>query len=166
MPRIFTGPGVPAYLSKPTPESRDSPSKRRKVIQQRNEVKQEQWLDADRIPSYATMKESIVEHIRQTYPRISVLLHKNNVLLYCIHGHDDLDIAVNISMTMRILPDMTVRVFINGQKLQPNELNWALSHTNGIVQLWSQIDSLLSRYSSDVVEIGHATKCEMMSESI
>ena len=119
MPRIFTGPGVPAYLSKPTPESRDSPSKRRKVVQQRNEAKQEQWLDADRIPSYAAMKGSIVEHLCETYPGITVLLHKNNVLLYCLHGHDDLDIAVNISMTMRILPDMTVRVFINGQKLRP-----------------------------------------------
>ena len=69
-------------------------------------------------------------------------------------------------MTMRILPDMTVRVFINGQKLPPKELNWALSHTNGIVQLWSQIDNLLSRYSSDVVEISNSTKCKMMSESI
>ena len=61
---------------------------------------------------------------------------------------------------------MTVRVFINGQKVPPGELNWALSHTNGIVQLWSQIDNLLSRYSSDVVEISNATKCKMMSESI
>ena len=165
MPRIFTGPGVPVYLSKPTPESRDSPSKRRKVVQQRNEAKQEQWLDADRIPSYAAMKGSIVEHLCETYPGITVLLHKSNVLLYCLHGHDDLDIAVNISMTMRILPDMTVRVFINGQKLRPNELNWALSHTNGIVQHWSQIDNLLSRYSSDVVEISNATKCKIGAEN-
>ena len=96
----FTGPGVPAYLSKPTPESRNSPSKRRKVVQQRNEVKQEQWLDADRIPSYTAMTGSIVEHLRQTYPRITVLLQKNNVVLYCLHGHDDLDIAVDVSMTM------------------------------------------------------------------
>ena len=89
------------------------------MVQQRNEVKQEQWLDADRIPSYVAMTGSIVEHLRQTYPRITVLLQKNNVVLYCLHGHDDFDIAVDISMTMRILPDMTVRVFINGQKLPP-----------------------------------------------
>ena len=54
VPRILTGPGVPAYISKPTSESRDNHSKRRKVVQPSNEAKQEQWLDADRIPSYAT----------------------------------------------------------------------------------------------------------------
>ena len=85
----------------------------------RNEAKQELWLDADCILSYVAMNTSIFEHLHETYPGITILLHKNNVLLYCLHGHDDLDIVVNISMTMRILLDMTVRVFINGQSCRP-----------------------------------------------
>ena len=47
MPRIFKV--VPAYLSKHTPEARNSPSKRRKLVGERHDGQQRDWLDADRI---------------------------------------------------------------------------------------------------------------------
>ena len=46
------------------------------MLSKRNEAKQELWLDADCIPSHVAMNRSIFEHLHETYPGITILLHK------------------------------------------------------------------------------------------
>ena len=53
-PRIFKG--VPDYLSKPTAETRPSPSKRRKMVHE-----QDDWLESDLIGTYDHMTSSIAD---------------------------------------------------------------------------------------------------------
>ncbi len=164
VPRIFAG--VPTYLSKPAPEARPSPSKRRRVVNERHDTQQEEWLDADRIESYEHMTRSIEHHLRNTFPHIHVLPCEDNILLYNLDGKDHTDCCVSIPMTIRILPDMTVRIFIKDQKLPSSELKWALSHTKGIVLYWSQLDNILTRYGDVTSAISSATTCKMMAQSI
>ena len=45
-------------------------------------VKQAKWLDADRVPSHAAMKGSIVQHLRDTFPDIAC--YQENEMCYCI----------------------------------------------------------------------------------
>ena len=65
IPRIFKD--VPSYLSKPTPEARDSPSKRRKLVGERHDGQQRDWIDADRIISYQDFKVSVEQHLLGTH---------------------------------------------------------------------------------------------------
>ena len=66
---------------------------------------------------------------------------------------------------MRILPDMTVRVFL--RELLPNsELNWVLSHTKGFRLFLSQLDNLLTRYGGNTTYINNASSIKMISKSI
>ena len=49
----------------------------------------------------------------------------------------------------------------------PNsEQKWALSHTNGIILFWSQLDNLLTRYGGNTTDINNASRIKMISNSI
>ena len=54
VPRIFKG--LPTYLSAPTPESRGSPSKRRRKMIAREETLQSAWVESDTIYIPGTYK--------------------------------------------------------------------------------------------------------------
>ena len=123
---------------------------------------QDDWLDADRIISYHAMKGSIKQHICARFPHINVLQYDDNIVLYNLDGKDKTTRGVNVQMTMRIFPDMTVRVFIRDEQLPSNELNWALSQTNGILLYCSQLDNILTRYGVDTDEISGALSNQMM----
>ena len=79
---------------------------------------------------------------------------------------DNTNRGVNIQITMRILPDMTVRVFLGDEILPNSELNWALSHTNEIILFWSQLDNLLVRYGGNITYINNDSRIKMISKSI
>ena len=58
VPRLFDG--VPSYLSTPSSEARSSPSKRRRLVNQKQQLQQSEWLDTDHIPLYDALLASIV----------------------------------------------------------------------------------------------------------
>ena len=94
---------------------------------------QRDWLDSERIVSYQHIKVSAEQHLHETYSHINVLPCEDNILLYNVHGKPNTNRGVSVQITMRLLPDMTVRVFLRNEILPNSELNWVLSHTNGIL---------------------------------
>ena len=60
--------------------------------------------------------------------------------------------------------DMTVCVFLGDEILPNSELNWALSHTNGILLCWSHLDNLLTRYGGKTTDINNASRIKMISK--
>ena len=58
--------------------------------------------------------------------------------------------SVIVTFVLRVIDDMTVYVFINVDKLPDSEFSWALSHSNGQLKYWSQLDNILSRYFTGV----------------
>ena len=81
------------------------------------------------------------------------------------HNHDqkewlDADLIGSYDALSRVIDDMTVHAFINGNKLPDSEFSWALSHSNGKLKYWSQLDNILSRYFTGV------TTSKMISKSI
>ena len=135
-------------------------------MEERHDGQQSDWLDADRIISYQDLKVSAKQHLLDAYSHINVLPCENNILLYNVHGKDNTNRGVSIQMTMRILPDMTVRVFQRDEILPNSELKWALSHPNGILLFWSQLDNLLTRYGGNTTDINNASRIKMISKSI
>ena len=65
---------------------------------------------------------------------------------------DDKEHSAHISLTIRILQDMSIRVFVHSERLPDGDLKWALTHTNGLLQFWSQLDNIITRYSGCVPE--------------
>ena len=53
-------------------------------------------------------------------------------MLYNLDHAEDIDQGVRVSSTIRFIPDIRVRVFLGGERLPDNRLQWALSHTGGI----------------------------------
>ena len=109
---------------------------------------------------------SAEQHLHDTYSHINVLPCEDNILLYNMHGKDNTNCGVSIQMTMQIIPDMTVRVFLRDEILPNSELNWALVHTNGIILFWGQLDNLLTRYCGNTTYINNASTIRMISKSI
>ena len=162
-PRIF--PGAPSYLSTPSAVNRSSPSKRRKVATKRHNALQSEWQNKDIISSYDVLKSSIVEHLRVIQATTNVKLCEDHVVVYNLNKVDDNDHFAHISLTIRILQDMSVRVFVHSERLPDSDLKWALSHTNGLLQFWSQLDNIITRYSGCVPE-HRDIRNDMIVESI
>ena len=87
-------------------------------------------------------------------------------MLYNMDHAEDIDWCVRVSSAIRILPDMRVRVFIGGERLPDNGLQWEFLHTGGILWFWSQLGNVISRYFNSTLELDSATRCNMLEESI
>ena len=47
---------------------------------------------------------------------------------------------------------MSIQVFVHSERLADSDLKWAVSHTNGLLQFWSQLDNISTQYSGCVPE--------------
>ena len=74
--------------------------------------------------------------------------------------------TVIVTFVLRVIDDMTVYVFINGDKLSDSEFSRALPHSNGKLKYWSQLDNILSRYFTGVTYLSGVTTSKMISKSI
>ena len=87
-------------------------------------------------------------------------------MLYNLDHARDNDRCARVSSTIRIIPDMRVRVFSGGKRLSDKGLQWAFSHTCGTLRFWSQLGNAISRYFNSTLELDSATRCNMLTESI
>ena len=132
------------------------------MVNQRQQLQQSEWLDADYIPSYDALRASIVQHISASI-FVNIKLYIDHVMLYNLDHAEDIDRCVRVSSTIRILPDMRVRVFSGGERLPDKGLQWAFSHTCGTFRFWSQLDNVISRYFHSTLELDSATRCNMLA---
>ena len=135
------------------------------MVNQRQQLQQSEWLDADHIPSYDALRASILQHTSSSI-FVKIKLYIAHVLLYNLDHAEDIDRCVRVSSTIRIQPDMRVRVFCGGERLPDKGLQWAFSHTCGTLKFWSQLDNVISRYFNSTLELDSATRCNMLAESI
>ena len=165
VPRIFKG--LPTYLSAPTPESRGSPSKRRRRMIAREETLQSAWVESDTISTYQELTRLIRERLDKSFPAVRSVDCGDHVILYKLEQSEDKDRSVAVAVTIRLLDDMTVSVFIRDGRLPNSELNWALSHTGGKLQLWSQLDNILARYViGEVASISCLSRNKMIASTL
>ena len=68
------------------------------------------------------MKSSIVEHLRVMQATINVKLCEDHVVVYNLNKVDDKEHFAHISLTIRILQDMSVRVFVHSERLPDRDL--------------------------------------------
>ena len=142
VPRIFKV--LPTYLSAPTPESRGSLSKRRRKMIVSEEPLQSAWVESDTISTYQELTRLICERLDTSFPAVQSVDCGDLVLQYKLEHSQDKDRSVAVAVTIRLLAAMTVSVFVRDGRLPNSELNWALSHTGGKLQLWSQLDNILA----------------------
>ena len=86
--------------------------------------------------------------------------------MYGMQHIEDIYPAVIVTFVLRVIDDMTVYVFINGDKLPDSESSWALSHSNGKLKYWSQLDNILSSYFTGVTYPSCVMTSKMISKSI
>ena len=86
--------------------------------------------------------------------------------MYGMQHIEDKYSAVIVTFVLRVIDDMTVYVFINGDKLADSEFSCALSHSNGKLKYWSQLDNILSKYFTGVTYLSGVTTSKMISKSI
>ena len=87
MPRICKG--LPTYLSAPTPESRGSPSKRRRKMIAREETLQSAWVESDTISIYQELTGLIREKLDKSFSAVRNVDCSDHVLLYKMEHSED-----------------------------------------------------------------------------
>ena len=86
--------------------------------------------------------------------------------MYGMQHTEDKYSAVIVTFVLRVIDDLTVYVFINWDKLPDSEFSWALSHSNGKLKYWSQLDNILSIYFTGVTYLSGVMTSNMISKSI
>ena len=112
VPWLFDG--VPSYLSTPSSDSRSSPSRRRRLVNQRQQLQQSEWLDAQ------DLRASIVQHHTSASIFVNIKLYTDHVMLYNRVHAEYIDRYVRVASTITKLPDMRNHVFIGGERLPDN----------------------------------------------
>ena len=74
------------------------------------------------ISSYDVLKSSIVEHLSIIQATINVILYEDHVVLYNLNKVDDKEHFAHISLTIRILQDVSIRVFVHSERLPDSDL--------------------------------------------
>ena len=133
---------------------------------ERHNHDQKEWLDADLIGSNDALSRSASDHLADSFPLLLIQLCSDNILMYGMQHIEDKYSAVIVTYVLRVIDDMTVYVFINGNKLPDSEFSWALSHSNGKLRYWSQLDNILSRYFTGVTYLSGVTTSKMIPKSI
>ena len=77
--------------------------------------------------SYDALSRSASDHLAGSFQLLLIKPYSNNILMYGMQHIDDTYSAVIVTCVLRVLDDMTVYVFINGDKLPDSEFRWALS---------------------------------------
>ena len=98
---------------------------------ERHDHDQKEWLDADLIGSYDALSRSASDHLADSFPLLLIKPCRNNILMYGMQLIEDKYSVVIVTFVLRVIDDMTVYVFINGDTLPANEFSWTLSHSNG-----------------------------------
>ena len=66
------------------------------------------------------------------FPLLLIKPCSNNIRMYGMQHIEAKYSAGIVTFVLGVIDDMTVYVFINGNKLPDSEFSWALSHSNGI----------------------------------
>ena len=95
---------------------------------ERHDHDQKEWLYTDLIGLYGVLSRSASDHLTTSFPLLLVKPCSYNILMYGMQHIEDKYSAVIVTFVLRVLDDMTVSVFINGDKLPDSEFRWALLH--------------------------------------
>ena len=99
VPRSFDR--LPSYLSNPSSGSRSSPSKRRRLVMERHDHDQKEWLDADLIGSYDALSRSASDHLADSFPLLLIKLCSDDIPMYGMQHIEDTYSVVIVTFVLK-----------------------------------------------------------------
>ena len=103
----------------------------------RNKAEQDDWLESDLIGTYDHMTSYIADHLTVNHPSMISKKCDDHILLYKLDNIEHKYHSPGIALAIRFFMDLSIRVFLCGERIPDSGMKWALSHTNGIVKHWS-----------------------------
>ena len=116
VPRLFDG--LHSYLFNPSSGVRSSPSKLRRLVMERHDHDQKEWLDADLLDHMMPYQDLLVIIWQIAFHCFS---STHIVIIFLCSTYKDKYSAVSITFVLRVIDDMAVYV------LPDSEFSWALS---------------------------------------
>ena len=86
--------------------------KRRRLVMERHDHDQKEWLDADLIGSYDALSRSASDHLADSFPLFLIKPCSDNIRMYGMQHIEDNYTAVIVTFVLRGIDDMTVYAFI------------------------------------------------------
>ena len=96
---------------------------------------------------------------QSAFPLLLIKPSSDNILMQHI---EDKYSAVSVTFVLRDIDDIIGYY----DKLPDSEFSWALSHSNGKLKYWSQLDNVLGRHFTGVTYLSGVTTSKMISKSI
>ena len=143
-PSIF--PNLPSYLSLKPHRARKDPSQRAIEVNTNYEHKVNEWLEQDIISSFEVLQNGFINKLADTLQNKwkYVLLDGSCLVFYTVDIESDC--APSIDISVKISPDMTLKVYIKNEKVGSKQLKWIIENR---LERWSQLENLLSHYNNN-----------------
>ena len=147
VPSLFDG--APSYLSTHKTPKRTSPRKRQRLTLEHEENKQEKWLDNDNITDYQQLTTTLDNRLRTEFPTIDLIVRHCGAhsLIYKLSDCEVIERNPSIYFTIRILKDLSIKLYINGILIHVSQLHWIIGHTNNALSCWTQLFEIIKRYN-------------------
>lgn len=142
VPSIF--PNLPKYLSKTIPTPRKNPEERTRAIQDCTRRLIEDFERSDIIENFGDLTLNYENKISVSDCWIVKPVSDSHMYFYILDLTDE---CIKIINQVSIYREMIVKVFLNGNKLDFNDLKWVLPITMKLTT-WSQLQNILSRYKN------------------
>ena len=159
-PTIFEN--QPKYMSKEIPAPRTTPQERRDKLIERDEVVFSDWIKKDQINSFKEFCEGFTEKLSKGWLHLSSDDYVSFLRINC-------DGQPKLTVSFKVMSDLTVSVWLENNTLKPRKLKWLLGEANAC-DLWSKFENLLSHLNlesaSTLTVTDKLTQCKETIEEI
>ena len=88
-------------------------------------------------------------HLTTEFPTTYLIVRQcdDHILIYKLSDSEVLERNPSIYFTIRILKDLSIKVYINGILIHVSQLHWIIGHTNTALSCWTQLFDIIKRYN-------------------
>lgn len=140
VPRIF--PNLSEHLNKPSAKERTDPTCRKQEFVERENKKQEDWLDADKIKDNNAFRQEVPKFVQNLKKNWVVAMNSTLVIIYFLENLMDIQ---QIGCSLTIDNQLNIKVCIRGNLVTSKDLSWIIP-SNQPLNRWSQLENILNRY--------------------
>ena len=106
-------------------------------------------MDNDNITDYQQLTTTLDNRLRTEFHTIDLIVRHCGAhsLIYKLSDCEVIERNPSIYFTIRILKDLSIKLYINGILIHVSQLHWIIGPTNNALSCWTQLFEIIKRYN-------------------
>ena len=106
-------------------------------------------MDNDNLTDYQQLTTTLDNRLRTGFPTTDLIVRHcdDNNLIYKLSDSEVIERNPTIHFIIRILKDLSIKLYIHGILIHDSQLHWIISQTNHALSCWTQLFEIIKRYN-------------------